>query len=447
MPTLADLKRATLAAIDQRKAEVIGIARAVLENPETGFTEQKTSRLVQETLRAWGVPFQAGLALTGVKGAVQGKAGPGPAVAIIGELDSLRVPDHPHHDEATGAAHACGHHCQVASMLGALAGLLTPSVLESLSGRIVPFAVPAEEFIEVERRLRLREEGRLEFMGGKQELLRLGAFDDVDMAMLCHTSTDRVKLAVGGTSNGHVVKFVQYSGKGAHAGGSPHLGINALNAAAFALSAINAIRETFREQDTVRVHGILTRGGEAVSAVPSRVTLEWRVRSGNLEALVDNSQRVDRCFKAGALAVGASVTITNIPGYLPLLNAPLLQETFLQNAVALVGRGAVAVRPPEHNGGGSTDMGDLSQVMPVIHPYCGGAQGTAHGNDYLIRDYETAVVVPAKAMAMTVIDLLAEGATRARQVLSNSRPPMSMEQYVAFQRARAEVVRYDGAKG
>lgn len=447
MPTIPELKQVALAAIDERKDEIIGVAKTILQNPETGFTEQKTSRLVQQRFQQMGIPFQANLALTGVKGMVAGKAGPGPTVAVIGELDSLRVLEHPFHDDVTGAAHACGHHCQVASMMGAMVGLMSPTVLGNLSGRIAPIAVPAEEFIEVERRMRLRDEGKIEFMGGKQEFIKLGIFDDVDMAMITHTSADPFKLGIGGTSNGHVVKFVQFTGRGAHAGGAPHMGINALNAAMIALSAINANRETFRDQDTVRVHGILTRGGDAVSAIPSNVTLEWRVRSGNLDALVGNSGKVDRCFRAGALAVGAQVTITNIPGYLPMRNNPIMQETYVNNAKELVGAGNLLLRPATHNGGGSTDMGDVAQFLPLIHPYCGGATGTGHGADYVIQDYDTAVISAAKAMAMTVIDLLADGARKAKEVKATDKPPMTKEQYLKFQRERAEVVKFDGAKG
>ena len=309
----------------------------------------------------------------------------------------------------------------------------------------MPIAVPAEEFIEVERRMNLRESGSIEFMGGKQEFIKLGIFDDVDMAMICHTMADDFNLAVGGTSNGHVVKFVQYTGRGAHAGGAPHMGINALNAAMIALTGINANRETFREQDTVRVHGILTRGGDAVSAVPSNVTLEWRVRSGNLDAVVQNSAKVDRSFKAGALAVGAKVSITNIAGYLPMRNNKTMQGLFAENAADVVGREHVLVRPDTHNGGGSTDMGDLAHIMPLIHPYCGGATGTGHGKDYVIQDYEKAVIQPAKSMAATVIDLLSEGAAKANEVKATDTPPMTKDQYLKFQRERNEVIEFDGA--
>ena len=445
MPTISEMKQAAAAAIEERKEEIIGIAKTILDNPETGFTEQKTSRLVQEKMTAMGIPFESGLALTGVKGSVEGKAGPGPSVAVIGELDSLRVLEHPHHDEVTGAAHACGHHCQVGSMLGAMTGLMVPEVINNLSGRIVPLAVPAEEFIEVERRMTLRDEGKIEFMSGKQEFIKLGVFDDVDMAMLSHTVAEDNKLVIGGTSNGHVVKFVQFTGRGAHAGGAPHMGINALNAAMLALSAINANRETLREQDTVRIHGILTRGGDAVSAVPSNVTLEWRVRAGNLDAIVANSAKVDRCFKAGAMAVGAKVTITNIAGYMPMRNNKTLQDMYVANARDVAGENNVVIRPDTYNGGGSTDMGDLAQIMPLIHPYSGGATGTGHGKDYVIKDYDTAVIKAAKSMAMTVIDLLSEGAAKAKEVKERDHAPMNKEQYLKFQRARMEVVEFDGA--
>jgi amidohydrolase len=447
MPSVAEMKQAAFTAIEERKEDLIGIAKTILKNPETGFTEQKTSRLVQEHLQSMGVPFQSGLAITGIKGFVEGGAGSGPSVAVIGELDSLRIWEHPFHDDVSGAAHACGHHCQIANMLGAMTGLLVPEVVNNLSGRIIPMAVPAEEFIEVERRMRLREDGKLEFMGGKQELIKLGAFDEVDMAMMCHTSPEDFRLAIGGTSNGHIVKFVQFTGRSAHAGGSPHSGINALNAAMLAISAIHANRETFRDEDTVRVHGILTSGGDAVSAVPSKVTLEWRVRSSSPEAVVANSEKVDRCFKAGALAVGAKVSITNIPGYMPMRNNPLMQQSFLDNAHDLVGREHVLIRPDSLNRGGSTDMGDLAQIMPLIHPYCGGATGTAHSDDYIIEDYEAAVITPAKAMAATVIDLLVQGAAKANEVKQTMKAPMTKEQYLTFQRARAEVVEYDGALG
>jgi len=447
MFTRQELKQRACATIERRKRDIIGVAKEVLSHPEAGFREVKTSRVVMQKFNEFGIGWRNNLAITGVKGRIQGGAGPGPRVAIIGELDSLIVLDHPFADPETGAAHACGHHAQLGMMLGAILGVLTPEVLRQLSGEIIPFAVPAEEFIEVEHRLQLREQGRLEFLGGKQELIRLGEFDDVDIAMMCHTTSDmgERKFAVGGTSNGHVVKYVQFIGRGAHAGGAPHLGVNALNAATFALQAIHANRETFRSEDTVRVHGIMTKGGEAVNAVPSDVRLEWRVRSATPRAVVSNAGLVDRCFKAGALAVGASVKITNIPGYLPMRHDPNLQELFRLNATEIAGEAGTLVMPDRRNRGGSTDMGDLSHLMPACHPYTGGAAGSGHSRDYLVTDYEVAVVNPAKIMAMVVIDLLADGGAKGQEIVRNHRPAMKKATYLKLQRELAQVTEFDGA--
>ena len=444
MLTKEELKQRACAAIDAAKGDIIGVAREILANPEPGFSENKTARLVISKMDQMGIEHRDGLALTGVKGRIAGGAGEGPRVAVIGELDSLIVDEHPHADPETRAAHACGHHCQIGMMLGATLGLSQKEVLAELSGEILPFAVPAEEFIEVGRRMQLREDKKLEFMGGKQELIGLGEFDDVDLAVMCHTASDlgEGKFALGGTSNGHLVKYVQFTGRGAHAGAAPHLGINALNAASFALQAIHANRETFKDDETVRIHGIMTQGGEAVSAVPSDVRLEWRVRSGNPEAVVRNAAVVDRCFKAGAMAVGASVKITNIPGYLPMRHDNRLLELFQQNAVDLLGESNVLVMSPRRNRGGSTDMGDLSQLMPVCHPYTSGAVGAGHSKDYLITDYESAVVNPAKIMAMVVIDLLADGGVKGKEIVQAHRPHMKKAAYLRFQRERAEVIEF-----
>jgi amidohydrolase len=448
MLTKQELKQSACAAIDKRKQELIQIARDVLAHPEPGFSEVRTAELVARKFQEMGIPHRSGLALTGLKGSVAGGNGTGPRLAIIGELDSLVVTEHPYSDPDTGAAHACGHHCQIGMMLGALTGLMVPKVLRQLSGEIIPFAVPAEEFIQVTRRLELRAEKKIEFMSGKQELIRLGEFDNVDIAIMCHTASDMGdrKFAIGGTSNGHIVKYVEYRGRGAHAGAAPHLGINALNAASFALQAINSNREIFQDDDTVRIHGIMTRGGEAVSAVPADVRLEWRVRSASPKAVVTNGAIVDRCFKAGALAVGASVKITNIPGYLPIRHSPSLQELFQQNCTSLLGESSVLVMSARRNRGGSTDMGDLSQIIPSCHPYTSGAVGAGHSKEYLITDYESAVITPSKIMAMVAIDLLADGGAGGREVISNHRPSMKKEAYLKFQRERAEIIEFDGSQ-
>src|SRR5712692_11494407 len=143
--------------------------------------------------------------------------------------------------------------------------------------------------------------------------------------------------AVGGTSNGHVVKHIRFIGKAAHAGGAPHEGINALQAAMVALNALNTQRETLRNEDAIRLHGILTKGGAAVNSIPADVRYEGRVRGRSLEAITDANLKMDRCLKAGALALGAKVHIVTIPGYLPMQNNALLMDLFKSNAAHMVG--------------------------------------------------------------------------------------------------------------
>ena len=435
MPSKESLKAAVFDAIDARAGELVSLSQTILNNPEPGFREVKTSQLVCTALAEMGIPFRSGLGLTGVRADLLGGS-PGPTMALLGELDSLIVNEHPYADSATGAAHACGHHCQIGMLLGAAVGLNQPTVLSQLSGRISLIAVPAEEYIEIEFRDSLRRDGKIEFLGGKPELIKLGEFDDVDLAMMVHTTSavEEGKLCISGTNNGTVAKKIQFQGKGSHAGGSPHLGINALNAATLALSAIHYNRETFRDTDTVRVHPIITKGGEAVSAVPAEVRMETFVRGKSIAAIMDANTKVDRALRAGAMAVGAGVKIQTIPGYMPLAQNNQMNEIFRPIAAELVGNegvGHVAHRT------GSTDMGDISQIMPAIHPYVGGATGLGHGADYVVQDYGLAVITAAKAMAATVIDLLADGASAGNRVVAEHRPEMTRSEYLKFMRSLA----------
>ena len=318
-------------------------------------------------------------------------------------------------------------------MLAVAMGLKATGVLEGLSGRVKLIAVPAEEYIEIEYREGLRREGRIEFLGGKPELVRLGRLDDVDMAMMTHTiaGLDGTSFAVGGTNNGLLGKLIRFEGTAAHAGSSPHQGVNALNAAMIAMSAIHAQRETYKDEDTIRVHPIITRGGSAVSSVPSDVRMETYVRGKSIAAFTEASAKVDRALRAGAMAVGGSVTIKTLPGYLPIRSEPTMVGLHRANAESLVGEGRVSGLGHRT---GSTDMGDLSQIMPVIHPYVVAASGNAHGDDYLIGDYGLAVLTAAKAMAMTIIDLLAEGAQKALEIKREFRAPMTAEKYLELMR-------------
>ena len=251
--------------------------------------------------------------------------------------------------------------------------------------------------------------------------------------MMTHTSAapDQGKISFGGTNNGLVAKTIKFSGTASHAGGAPHLGVNALNAAMIAMSAIHAQRETYRDQDTIRIHPIITRGGVAVSSVPADVRMETYVRGASIDAFLSASEKVDRALRAGAMAVGGSVEITTLPGYLPIQSSQPMLEIYSRNAATLVG--SDGLNRLGHRTG-STDMGDISQMIPVIHPYVEAATGNGHGIDYMVKDYTLGVLTGAKAMAMTVIDLLHENAATGQMVVDKYKAPLTKTDYLSLLR-------------
>ena len=413
------------------------MSKDILANPETGFNEFKSSKIIARELSDLSIPFEEGIAITGMKATLYGAQPQSFNVAVLAEMDSLKVLDHPFADEQTNAVHACGHHCQIGILLGVALALKDPEVLGNLVGKVSLMAVPAEEYIEIEYRNELRKQGKIEFLGGKPEFIRLGHFDDVDIAMMTHTSSspDLGKISLGGTNNGLIAKSIQFHGKASHAGGSPHLGVNALNAAMIALSAIHAQRETYRDQDTIRVHPIITNGGLSVSSVPSDVRMETYVRGASIEAFLSASQKVDRALRSGAMAVGGSVTISTLPGYLPIINNNKVMDVYAANASSLVGKQNVYSRSHQT---GSTDMGDVSQLMPVIHPYVEAASGVGHGKDYVVDDYDLGVLTASKIMAMTVIDLMTEGPRNGQSLMRGYKSALSKRDYLALLRGMSK---------
>src|SRR6185503_6494517 len=331
--------------IERHADEIVGVGETIRRHPELGFKELKTSTLVAEKFRRLGLVVRTGLALTGVRADVSGGAGAGPTFALIGELNSLGVTGHPEADPVTGAAHACGHNAQIAGLVGAAIGLLGAGAFEHLAGRVTFMAVPAEEGGDLEWRLDEVRAGRLEFLGGKCELLRLGHLDDVDMAMMIHTTSrpEDGSACVPGSNNGRFGKTVRFIGRAAQ-----------------------------------------------VNVIPGEARIETYVRGRTLEGIRDANEKVDRALRAGALALGAEVEIETLPGYLPLRTDATLARLFQRNADAIFGAGACG---EAGHRAGSTDMGDLSQVIPVVHPYMGGARGTGHSADYEIVDKHLAYVM------------------------------------------------------
>lgn len=426
----AKLKESVCRVIEQEKGKILAWSKAIAGKPELGYKETQTAELIRAALSGLGLPTRTGIAVTGVEGVLEG-ARSGPGLLFMGEMDAVVNRESSAADPLTGAAHLCGHHLQVGIMLGAAMGLIQAGAKEHLSGRVFFLGTPAEEFIEIEERLRMREQGKIRYLGGKQELVRLGYLKDKHMCVLvhAHSGLSQRKMLFGGRSNGFLAKSIRFHGKPAHAGVSPHEGINALNAACLAILNIHAQRETFREEDKIRVHPIITKGGDVVNVVPYDVRMETYVRGARLEAITDANTKVDRALRAGADAVGAKVAIQNIPGYLPLIQNPALSEIAKSNAIALAGEEGAGAGGFE---GGSTDMGDLSYLIPTIQPYSGGIRGNVHAADFEVADYEAAVIYPAKVMALTVIDLLFGGAEEAKRVMGEFKAEMTADEYLAF---------------
>lgn len=432
--TKEELKQQVCLAIANRKADIKAIAEAIWAEPELGYKEHKTAKKVEQTFEKLGVPYKNKLALTGVKGRLKGGKGSKYSVAVIGELDAIICADHPAADETSGAAHCCGHNAQIANMMAVTMGLIDSGAMQYLAGDVVPFAVPAEEYVEITYRNRLIEEGKIKYIGGKPELISRGEFDDVDMALQIHlTSVPNERkdgfIEISTTSNGFIGKLIKYKGEAAHAAAAPHAGVNALNAAMMGLMGVNAIRDTFQEKDYIRFHPIITQGGDLVNVVPSDVRMESYVRAGNVPAMIKANERINQALQAGAMAVGASCEIKDLPGYLPLHNNATLNELLKHNAEKLIGEENVSVAPHMT---GSTDTGDLSHIMPVSHPWIGSVRGVLHGKDYVVFDEEMAYIRPAQMMACTIIDLLFDDAKSAQTLISNYKPLMTKEEYLTF---------------
>jgi len=432
-----ELKRKVCEAIDRRRDEVIAFGEELFHTAELGYKETNTAKRIAEKLAGLGLVVTEGLALTGVKARLKGNR-EGPTVGVIGELDALLCPDHPRAHPQTGAAHVCGHHAQLAQVFGVAIGLVGGEVMEELGGDVALFAVPAEEYVEIEYRLDLKEKGEIEFLGGKQELVRLGEFNDIDLVISTHLKAHSEeelplkKAIAGGTGNGFVAKKVRFLGRSAHAA-SPHLGTNALSAASVALVAIAEQVKTFKDEDCIRVHPIITKGGGLVNIIPSEVVLETYVRGKTLEAIKEANEKVDRALKAGAMALGAEVEIVDYPGYLPIRKNENLPKLFVENMGKLIGE--ENARYEEEHGAASSDFGDLSHLMPTMQASVSGAKGTGHSPDYEIADPVMAYVDSSKALAMTVVDLLHGKAELAKRVLKDFKPDCTKEEYLELMRS------------
>lgn len=420
--------------IDAHRNEIIAFAKDIYTHAEPGYKEYRTAEKFASFMKNLGLETKEGLAVTGVKAYLNEEEKTNVSLALIGELDALRIPEHKYANPETQGAHCCGHHAQLAGVIGAALALTNEDVKKELDGQVVFFAVPAEEYGEIEFKNSLTAQGKIKYGGGKCELIRVGAFDDIDLDIVHHTGDKDISIG-SHSNNGFVSKVIRYKGLAAHAASAPHLGVNALNAAFLGLSALAYQRETFRDDDHVRIHPIITKGGNLVNVVPDEVVIETLVRAANKDAIADAASKTDRAFKAGAIAVGAACEITTMPGYLPALSEKA-DESVLAAAEIAAQTSEKDYQIVQENthaySGGSTDVGDVQHLQPVLTFNTGGKVSGLHSVDFDIVDEELAYVVTAKIFALSAYRLLRDGAVKAKEIVENYQPIFTKEEYIKY---------------
>jgi amidohydrolase len=439
------LKKKLLDAVEARADDIIAAGDWIWDNPEVGFKEHKTADYTAGIFKKLGLDVEEKIGITGLQTVIKGKDSR-PNIAVIGELDALTIPEHPESDPVTGAVHSCGHNQQMSNMIGVAMALVDSGVMEHLDGTVTCMAVPAEEPIEIEWRRELYAENKLFFLGGKQEFIKDGYFQDVDISLANHMATNTEwKIGVRGGEGpqpggvGFMGKMISFKGAEAHSGAAPWNGVNALNAANIAMSAIDAQRDTFKDGDAVRVHYYITKGGDAVNIVPSEVRLEMMIRAASVDAIKDASMKVDRALRGGAMSLGAEVVIDNIPGYLPspFNGSDSLWRNMRDNAQELfkpedVVIGAASPSPIRTPHGAVSDINDVANIMPKASFGVGGAIGVGHSRSYEIVDKYAAHVMPTKLYCSMVFDLLWDGAKLARQVIDEYEPLVQKSGYMDY---------------
>ncbi|MBR1968718.1 MAG: amidohydrolase [Clostridia bacterium] len=415
--------------IDKYEDLILKAEQDLLRMPETGYFEYKTNAYMIKAFENLGYEVVKADGITGFHSVLDtGKKGP--TVLVLAELDSLINFQHAYADPETGAAHTCGHHVQCATIIGVAAALKEDAVIKNLSGKIKLCLVPAEEGIEIGKRNELVRKGVIKFTSGKPEFIYRRYFDDVDIAFMVHAAgcDNSKKFLLGIGSNGVLRKSTVFKGVAAHAGGNPHDGINALNAAATCITTLNSLRETFKEEDFVRVHSIITKGGDAVNAVPEKVVMESYVRAASVKALKETNEKVNRTISACAAAFGAKVEITDMPGSEALHDDENLLIAAKEVLTELVGADAIGYRPWLAS---STDMGDVSTLFPAIHAYACGASGTIHSKDFIISDPVNACVDNARFQVGLIVKLLENGGKVANEIIEKFKPQFnSVDEYI-----------------
>ncbi|MGW9114303.1 M20 family metallopeptidase [Microbacterium sp. NPDC055683] len=329
---LATAKDRVARTIREWEQRLTDISHEIHAHPETAFAEHRAAEIVAAALRSAG--FDATVGAFGLDTAIEATFGTGDfTVAVCAEYDAL-----------PGIGHACGHNIIAAAGLGAAIGL--SSIADEAGLTVKLLGTPAEEH-----------------GGGKVLMLEAGAWEDATISLMVHGAPG-VDVACDSFASQAVDRFeVVYTGRPAHAAAAPHLGVNALDAATIALTSIGLLRQQL--PGTVRTAAVVTEGGDVTNIIPARTVVQAEVRSFDLDELRDAKRRVLACFEAGALASGCAWEQRRTePRYDPLVQEPLLAREW-NDALAELGRPTI---PFAGGAGGSTDMGNVSQVVPSIHP-------------------------------------------------------------------------------
>lgn len=326
------MKEQINALLNELKPEMDKLSREIYAHPELGHQEVFSSKAHREVLEAHGFTVeQPYMDLKTAFRATFDSGRPGPTIAYLSEYDAL-----------PGIGHGCGHN--LLGTVSTFAGILLAMLLGERGGKVVVLGTPAEET-----------------SGGKVEMADGGAFDDVDVAMVAHPADGHYK---SGTSLAMQAIQFQFKGKTAHAASHPHKGINALDAAIATFNMINALREHM--QDDARVHGVITKGGEAANVVPDLTVSQFYVRAATKAYLLELVEKVKNCARGAALGTGCELEISHYESsYDNLITNEALSSLYTENLLLF---GAEAVNEARSSYG-SLDAGNVSHVCPTIHPY------------------------------------------------------------------------------
>ncbi len=408
--------------LDEHREELFALGDRLFRNPELGYKEFKTKQILTEYFENHGLKVED----LGYRTAFRVSVGSGaPHIGLIAELDAIPTLGHPFANKDDHAAHSCGHSTQCAIMAYALVHLKD----RIRKGTVTLYFTPAEEFTDVPFRKKLIRNGEIRYIGGKVNMLTGGCFDREDLFIHLHTmGQSDYHFSLNSTLAGFIYKEITFHGKAAHAAVAPHNGVNALNAFVLFDNAINMLRETFREEDYIRIHGILREGGQTVNSIPERTVYECYVRSLNQEALKDTAAKVDNAAKHCAKAIGASVTIRNTPGYLPMHQSRAINDVIRKYMLKFCKPAEIHEDEISMAAG---DLGDLSLFKPTVQFGYSGFGGNCHGKDLCILDKDRAYLEPSKIVCDTVMDLLNDP-DQVKKIKKEFKPSLTKEEYLAY---------------